>query len=52
MRVAQKYCPACDEEYEVDEEETTCSDCGGPLEAAAGGNGDEGDLGDEEEEQG
>lgn len=46
--MALKYCPACDEEYNVDEEETTCPECGEPLEAPGdGGDGDEGGVDDE-----
>lgn len=45
--MALKYCPACDEECGVAEEETTCPECGGPLEAAGDEeDGDEGGLDD------
>ena len=42
--MALKYCPDCDEEYSVDDEEVVCPECGGTLEAA-----DEGEDEDEEE---
>jgi rRNA maturation endonuclease Nob1 len=29
----KKYCPNCDEEYTVEEDEGVCPDCGTPLEA-------------------
>lgn len=43
--MALKYCPACDENHDVDDEVTTCPDCGGPLEAAE--DEDEGEWEDE-----
>jgi Zn finger protein HypA/HybF involved in hydrogenase expression len=43
----RKYCPNCDEEYTVEEEERVCPDCGTPLEAVEEGEGEK-----EEEEGG
>lgn len=42
-----KYCPNCDEEYTVEENERLCPDCGATLEKVE--EGEEEELGGEDE---